>query len=254
MDPVTKKDDQQELPDAAPATENQTEPDGWEKRFSSRYPDVDMSTREGRHAGYSAMMDGYEGLENSVRAMQQTIKDEPMVAEMIEAMRKAGPGKFNLLSWADSEGIIDVEDYISSSDKDASLEKSSAAWKERQNQAEEIRKAREKNKPVSAQAIAQVNSELGISDEQSDEAISKMYQIMDDLVVHKVDPDIYRMIVKGMNYDQATSDARQEGELKGMNKRVIDKLRKMPASPERISGSQAPVGEPASERGGVFDF
>ena len=61
---------------------------------------------------------------------------------------------------------------------------------------------------------------MGLSDDQAEEVIGKMYQVMDDLIVGKLDPSIFEMMAKGMNYNQDVEAARRKALRKGSTRKL----------------------------------
>ena len=223
--------------------------DAWNSRVTSRpdFKDVDMNNEDARLDAYNGMMDQLEGYESNFEKVRNMIDESPMAAELILALQKQGKN-FDATQFLDEQEMIDIEDYIVNADKQSALKAGSKAWKERRAQAEKIKEAREQNKPVSAQVVKQMQDELGLSDEQRDQAIEKMYQIMSDLVAHKIDADLFRLVTKGMTADDDIAQAREEGRAEGVNTRVTDTLRKLPNRRESVPGAQVPESQPVPKK------
>ena len=100
------------------------------------------------------------------------------------------------------------------------------------------------NMPKSIEAIRKKSEELGLSEEQTQEIVGKMYQGMDDMVHGILDPEYFAMLAKGMTHDKDVDQAHDEGMAAGLSKKVDDKLRSLEASQERVSGKQSPIKRP----------
>ena len=105
----------------------------------------------------------------------------------------------------------------------------------------DIEKAMQENMPASVDGIRAKAQELGLTDEQAEEIVGKMYQNMDDLVHGIISPEIFELFAKGQRHDEDVATAREEGMAQGLNKKVEDKLRTLDKPGERISGVQTPV-------------
>ena len=115
---------------------------------------------------------------------------------------------------------------------------------------EEISKAVQDNMPASIDAVKAKAQELGLSDEQTTEIVGQMFQVMDDLVHGKIDTEVFAMMAKGKNFDEAVEQARDEGKVEGLNQKVNDKLRTLENRQERVAGVQTPMktATPASKK------
>ena len=74
-----------------------------------------------------------------------------------------------------------------------------------------------------------------------------MYQVMDDLIVGKIDPSMFELMAKGMNFDTAVQDAKAEGIAEGLGTKIDDKLVDLNKKRERVGGSQRPTLERKQE-------
>jgi hypothetical protein len=96
--------------------------------------------------------------------------------------------------------------------------------------------------PASVEAIRVKAEEMGIDDKTTEEIVGKMYELMDDMIRGVLPLDVFEMLYKGSISDKAVEEARAEGVAEGLNKKVDDKLRQMPA-PSAPAGRQTPVPE-----------
>jgi predicted DNA-binding ArsR family transcriptional regulator len=74
--------------------------------------------------------------------------------------------------------------------------------------------------------IEAVQQEMGLSDEQVDAAMAHLQKIVSDGVMGKFSPESIKMALKAISHDEDVALAAHEGEVKGRNTKIEEKLRK----------------------------
>lgn len=74
--------------------------------------------------------------------------------------------------------------------------------------------------------IEQVQAQRGLSDDQVDEAMAFLQAIVSDGVLGKFTPESIDMALKAISHDADVEQAAHEGEVKGRNTKIEEKLRK----------------------------
>ena len=74
--------------------------------------------------------------------------------------------------------------------------------------------------------IEQVQEEDGLSDDQMDAAMAFLLNITKDGVMGKFSAESIRMASKALNHDADVATASEEGEVRGRNAKIEEKLRK----------------------------
>lgn len=220
-------------------TEMKSKKDTFRERFGKRYPDVDLENEDAYYDSANSLMDEYERYEASTNRMRDRIAKSPMFAEMLNAA--AEQDDFDPVVWMVQNKGLDLQALSEDAEYAQKLADAHNNYLERLAKQDEIEQAMAVNMPASVEAIRSKIAEMGISDEQGEQVIGKMYQIMDDLIVGKIDPAMFELIAKGENFDVAVSDARAEGVADGLNTKVTDKLRDISATRERVGGRQSAV-------------
>lgn len=218
---------------------NKSKRDLYRERFSKRYPDLNMDDEDAYYDQHNAMFDEYEGYERNTQKMRDRLKDSPILAEMIVA---AGESQdFDPIVWMVEKHGLDLDALRDNPQYSKQLADAHATYLDNKSKAEEIERKVAENMPKSVDAVKAKAAELGLTDEQAAEIVGDMYRVMDDLIVGVIDPDIFELMSKGKNHDQDVENAHDVGLAEGLNKKIDDKLRTLPASNERISGRQAPT-------------
>ena len=228
------------------AEEKKSNRDRFRERYAKRYPDVNMDDEEAYYDRANSLMDEYEGYENNSRQMREQLAKSPAFAEMMVAAR--GQEDFDPVVWMvqnrglDLQALQDDPDYAK---KLADAHNEHLKWLAKQK---DIYEKTQENTPKSYEVVLAKAQEMGLSKEQAQEVVDNMYQIMEDLSVGKIDPSIFEIMAKGLNYNAAVATARAEGEAEGLSRKVDDKLRDLSRQGSPSRGRQRARQEPPARQ------
>lgn len=247
MAEIDKNQQVAETPAAQPSKR-----DNFRGRFSKRYPDLNMDDEEAYYDQAGKMMDEYEGYENNSRRLRESMGKSPAMQEMLLAARDQED--FDPVIWMVQQKGLDLQALQDDPDYSQKLSEAHESYLNRMAQSDEIEKAMNENMPASVEAIRSKAQELGLDDAKTQEIVGKMYQVMEDLIMGKMDPEIFAMLAKGGSYDDAVSTARDEGMAQGLSQKVDDKLRTLDNRKEYVGGAQTPVkpSEPKKKERNMF--
>jgi len=237
--------------EAAPATaSNETSApsrrDQFRERVSKRYPDLNMDDEDAYYDQMGKTFDEYEGYENSTRRLRESMEKSPEMAKMLAAAQ--GQDNFDPIAYMFENAQGDILALAQDPDGAAKFGELRAQQLKRQAESDEIQKSLEDNMPNSISAISAKAAELGLDENTTKEIVGEMFQVMDDLVHGKIDPEVFAMMAKGRDYDSAVAQAREEGRVDGVNTKVNDKLRTLENKQERVAGVQTPMKAPTPQR------
>lgn len=213
--------------------------DAFRGRISQRYPELDMDDEDAYYDRMNATLDEYEGYESNSRRLRESMERSPAMAEMMLAAREQDD--FDPVVWMVMNKGLDLQALQDDPEYAEKLSAAHADYLAKNSKGQEIEKAMQENMPASVDGIRAKAQELGLTDEQAEEIVGKMYQNMDDLVHGIISPEIFELFAKGQRHDEDVATAREEGMAQGLNKKVEDKLRTLDKPGERISGVQTPV-------------
>lgn len=213
--------------------------DAFRERVSKRYPDLNMDDEDAYYEQMGKTMDEYEGYENNSRRLREAMERSPEMAKMLVAAQ--GQDNFDPIAYLFENANADILALAEDPEGAKKFGELRSQQLSRQAEGEEIKKSVEDNMPSSIEAVTSKAQELGLSDEQTQEIVGQMFQVMDDLVHGKIDPEIFAMMAKGKDYDNAVEQARDEGKAEGLNTKVTDKLRTLENKQEHVSGVQTPM-------------
>lgn len=214
-----------------PETQSETPPkkskrDMLRERLSKKYPDKNFDDDE---AFAGQVSDDYDDYDKRLADYQ---KNEQAIGDMFATDPRATSF---LMEWKDgSDPVVALvrtlgKDIVDAADDPARQEEIAKANKEyieRVNKSKELDNEYETNLQESLQTLADAQKQNGWSDEQIDNAFQQLFQIVDDAVMGKFSPETLQLVMNAQNYNQDIATAQQEGEVKGRNAKIEEKLRK----------------------------
>jgi hypothetical protein len=217
-----------------------TKKEAFLERFSKRNPDLKIDDEDAYYDAVMRYMDEFEEYEERSNRLRENIEKSPAYAEMVIASR--GKDNFDPVIWLVESGQLDLDALQSDPDYNKKLADARAAYLDKLTSSKKLKEEQEKNMPASVEAVRVKAEEMGIDDKTTEEIVGKMYELMDDMIRGVLPLDVFEMLYKGSISDKAVEEARAEGVAEGLNKKVDDKLRQMPA-PSAPTGRQTPVPE-----------
>lgn len=234
---------------AAPAPSKR---DAFRSRIGSRYPELNLDDEDAYYDQMGKTMDEFEGYEESSRRLRESMGRSPMMSEMLIAARNQDD--FDPVVWMVRHKGLDLAALQDDPEYADKLAEAHSEYLAKQAKGEEIESAMATNLPKSIETIRAKAAEMGLSDEQAEEIVGKMYQTMDDMVMGILSPEIFELLAKGSTHDEDVTAAREEGVAEGLNTKVDDKLRTLSEKNERVAGVQKPMrtAAPAKKQRNMF--
>lgn len=228
-------------------TDNQTFGPNKQKfrdNFASNYPDIDMEDEE---AYFGALNDENEKnsqnsqrlkeYEDSEKRLGEAFDTDPRTAGLFLELTKEG-GK--PLDYLIEHYGSDFANLINDPENDEFREKLAKKQQEelkRIADSEQLEKESADNLETSLDALTEAGQELGLSDEQLAEVFTKFMDFTEDLIKDKVSKEWWLIIAKGLSHDDDVEKASFEGEVKGKNAKIKEKLdREKPSALNASSG------------------
>lgn len=217
---VTQPETQSETPS------KKSKRDMLRERLSKKYPDKNFDDDE---AFAGQVSDDYDDYDKRLADYQ---KNEQAIGDMFATDPRATSF---LMEWKDgSDPVVALvrtlgKDIVDAADDPARQEeiaKANREYIERVNKSKELDNEYETNLQESLQTLADAQKQNGWSDEQIDNAFQQLFQIVDDAVMGKFSPETLQLVMNAQNYNQDIATAQQEGEVKGRNAKIEEKLRK----------------------------
>ena len=180
-------------------------------RLKAKYPDKEFADDE---ALFAQINDEYDGLDKELsgykereKALSDLFASNPRSAAFLTDWRK---GEDPIIGMIRKFG----DDFKAALEDPEKQEALAAANKE---YAERITKEKE---------FEELQQEEGISDDEIDQAMEFLIGIMKDGLLGKFTRDSIQMAIKAIKHDSDVETASHEGEVKGRNSKIEEKLRK----------------------------
>lgn len=218
--------------------EIKTKRDAMLERLRSRQPDVEYNDDEAIFGQINDDYDSYEEELQGYRDRESKISDlfnrEPQFAEYTKRVAGGGdPGVELIRIYGDK--VLDIINDPLKQEEVAEAHKEFAAKLAKEKEYEDEYMA---NLSASLESIQAAQTEQGLSDEQIDQAMAWVMAIVKDAMIGKFSPDTITMAIKAQNYEADMEQANREGEVKGLNTRIKEELRK----PQRGDGTLSSAG------------
>lgn len=230
--------------------------DAFRKRFAEMHPDVNADDEE---AFYGGLMDDYD---KSAADLGRYKENDEKLTELFASDPRSATF---LTAWADGKDPTvefvrrfggELKEALDDPEKLDALAEADREYTARVAKNRQLEAEYDKNIEASKAAIAKVQEEDGVSDEEMDAAIEKLAGrggIFENLIMGRISEETVRLMLKAVNYDGAVEDAARNGEVRGRNTQIVEKLKKR----QEADGVPSLGGGKAEDRGpsryGVLD-
>ena len=207
-------------------TEFKSNRDRYTERLKAKYPDREFADDE---ALFGQINDDYDGYDQELSAYKER---EKALSDLFASNPRSAAF---LTDWRNGEdplvGLIrkfgdDFKAALEDPDKQEQLAAANKEYAERIAKEKEYEEQYQQNISETYATIEQVQQEDGLSDDDIDGAMEFLIGIMRDALVGKFTGDSIRMAIKAIRHDDDVSLADHEGEIRGRNSKIEEKLRK----------------------------
>lgn len=229
-------------------------------RVKNRHPELDESDEENF---YSAINADYDEDDESREELKKYREDD----EKLRGIFESDPRMANIfLGMARGENVLeylienfgqDFLDAINDPENEEAREriaKKQQEWLEKQAKSKEIMEQTEANIDTALDAFDAVAEEVGADEETKEEAFRKFVEFQQRAIVNDIDEDMWRLFFNGVTYDADVEQAGMEGETRGRNAKISEKLRgSEERNPMGMGGAAAPAPK-SNGRKSIFDL
>lgn len=211
-------------------TENKEERkrrDVFTDRLREKHPDVESFDDDealfGRinddYDAYDARIKGYEDNEKRLLDM---FNSDPRSAQLFMHMNRGENIVMPLVRLFGTE----IKEAIDDPEKMEEIAKAQAEYLDRVTKEKELQQQYDENMATSLSDIATVQQELGLNDDEVDEAMARLSLISNEFIVGKISPETLRLVFNAIHHDEAVAAAAEEAEVRGRNANIEEKIRK----------------------------
>lgn len=229
--------------------------DRYAAMFAEDNPDVDFEDKESRYNRMSEEREDYRNLRSSGRELTKQLENNRWLGAMIQDLAR-NPEK-NPLVWLVENGI-DVKSALDDPEVMAQVDEKFKSWQQKQVEGEAAEKAKDAAIDESLEALAQVQNEYGLTDEQFDRLWENFWDdVFAPAFQGKVSKDTWVAMMHAMNYDQDIANAREESAMQARNEKHANKVktfdeRQVPPSFAQSGGQR--VAPQRQKRENLMDF
>lgn len=195
------------------------------EHMASRHPDKNYSDDE---ALYGQIIEDVAQSDDEIAKYKER---EQALADMFTADPRSAQFMVN---WRNGEdptvGLIrqfgmEIKDAIDDPEMQEAIAQANKEYVERVAKEKEYEEMYKKNLEQTLRDLDTIQKEMGLSDEQAEGALMFLHTISSDGVLGKFSPESIKMALKAMNHDADVAQAAHEGEVKGRNIKIEEKLR-----------------------------
>ena len=195
-------------------------------RLRSRYPDRDFADDEAMFGQISDDYDDYDNQLSGYKEREQKFADmftsDPRSAHFINNWREGADPMVELVR----QFGTDVKEAIDDPARQEEMAAANKEYLERVAENEKLQQEYQKNLAESLQYLDTFQSEHGLSDDEVDNVMEHLVGIVRDGIVGKFTPESLNMALKAIKHDVDVTEASQEGEVRGKNAKIEERLRK----------------------------
>lgn len=230
-------------------------------RVKDRHPDLDDSDEEGFYsavnADYDEDNDGLEELKKyreDDERLRDIFQNDPRMANIFLGMARGE----NVLEYLIDNFGQDFLDAINDPENEEARQRiaeKQKQWVEKQATSRDLEKQAADNLDKALDAFDAVAEEMDADEEAKEEAFKKFTEFQQRAIVNDIDEDMWRLFFKGVNYDSDVEQAGMEGETRGRNTRIRERLRsESDRTPMDMGGATARQSERTNAPRSIFDL
>ncbi len=196
------------------------------ERLKTKYPDREFADDEALFGQINDDYDGYDkelsGYKEREKALSDLFASNPRSAAFLTDWRK---GEDPIVGMVRKFGD-DFKAALEDPEKQEALAAANKEYAERIAKENEYEEQYQQNIAETLATLETVQQEDGISDDEIDQAMEFLIGIMRDGLLGKFTRESVQMAIKAIKHDSDVEAAGHEGEVKGRNSRIEERLRK----------------------------
>lgn len=200
--------------------------DRYTERLKAKYPDKEFADDEALFGQINEDYDDYDsrlsGYQEREKAMSDLFASNPRSAAFLTDWRN---GEDPIIGMVRKFGE-DFKAALEDPDKQEALAEANKEYADRIAKEKEYEDMYQKNISETSSMIDKLQVDEGLSDEDIDKAMTFLIDIMRDGLLGKFSANSIKMALKAINYESDLEEANMEGEIKGRNEKIEEKLRK----------------------------
>lgn len=196
------------------------------ERMRGKYPEQQFDDDE---ALFGQINDDYADYDNRIKGFEEREKSfsdlftsDPRSAKFLTDWRQGKDPAVALVEMFGDDFVEELKDPV----KQEEIAAANKAYAERIAKEKEYDEQYNQNILETRDTVAKMQQEEGLTDEDIDKAMEFLVGIMKDGLLGKFTPESIHMALNAINHDVDVENAGEEGELRGRNTKIEEKLRK----------------------------
>lgn len=225
------------------------------ERLAAKSPDKDYADDEVIFGQISDDYDDYDKQLNDYKNREGALADmfaaDPRSAAFFMGWKNGEDPAMNLVRMFGTE----IKDAIDDPERQEEIAKAQKEYLDRVTKEKEYEEQYTANLEASMAYLDELQAKTGMSDEQIDKTMEFIMTIVSDGILGKFAPETIDMARKALSYDSDVAQAAHEGEVKGRNEKIEEKLRKQSVSDgaATLDGKSGKVSKPMEKSMGALD-
>ncbi|MFC2812204.1 MAG: hypothetical protein ACFN4S_00075 [Prevotella conceptionensis] len=207
--------------------DNRSKRDLLMERLAKKYPDKDFSDDENLFGqisdDYDANDEELNGYKEREGKFADLLNSDPRSASFLVDWKN---GKNPLIALIERFGEEDFRDALDDPALREQLSEANQKFVERVAKEKELEEEYNSNITETLAYLDKLQEEDGLSDEEIAEIVQFLANIVKDGIVGKFTPESIEMARKALHHDENVAVASEEGEVRGRNAKIEEKLRK----------------------------
>ena len=191
-------------------------------RLKGKYPDIDVENEEVLYSKIDDDFDAFDSELEAYKSREKTFSDmftsDPRSATFLMSWKNGGAPVVELVRQFGTDGL---KEMIDDPEKLEEIAQANREYLDKVAESKAFEEEYKQNLAASLEAIGKVEGD----DAEIDEAITWLFKVGRDASKGIVNPEDLRLAIKAMTFDRATADAEYQGEVRGRNAKIEEKMR-----------------------------
>ena len=191
-------------------------------RLKGKYPDIDVENEEVLYGKIDDDFDAFDSELEAYKSREKTFSDmftsDPRSATFLMSWKNGGDPVVELVRQFGTDGL---KEMIDDPEKLEEIAQANREYLDKVAESKAFEEEYKQNLAASLEAIGKVEGD----DAEIDEAITWLFKVGRDASKGIVNPEDLRLAIKAMTFDRATADAEYQGEVRGRNAKIEEKMR-----------------------------
>jgi len=196
------------------------------ERLKGKYPNENFDDEETFYGKINDDFDDYDGQINGYKEREKSLIDmfnaDPRSAAFLTSWHKGEDPAVQLVRMFGSE----IRDAIDDPEKQEEMAAANKSFLERVAKNKELEEQYQENIGKSLDTLDKYQEENGLSDEETDDIMAFLANVIGDGIIGKFSEESMEMARKALTHDADVANADVEGETRGRNAQIEERLRK----------------------------